>query len=264
MEDIEEMLNPVLEGSTALDGQEINTIPENPTITDNDATSRFSGAAWFSRVINTKCSVLGVGGIGSYVAYLLARINVHQINIIDPDILEGANMSGQLHSFAYLQESKVSAMNKFLNEVCCYYQCFTSKTLVDEHTILQPVTFCGFDNMIARKNAFKAWKEQHDCNSEALFIDGRLAAEEFQVYVIKGGDEHTISQYEVDGLFTDEEADETICSYKQTAFCANMIASIMINCFVNQKYNEAVGMEIRPVPYYTRYSAETMLLHSIV
>ncbi len=38
-----------------------------------------------------------------------------------------------------------------------------------------------------------------------LFIDGRLAAEEFQVFCIKGSDNYSMHRYSHDYLFSDEE-----------------------------------------------------------
>lgn len=85
-----------------------------------------------------------------------------------------------------------------------------------------------------------------------------MAAEEFQILCIKGDDEYNINRYSNEYLFSDAEADETICSYKQTTFCANMIASYMVNLFVNFCANE-VGA-YRDLPFLTAYNAETMYL----
>ena len=83
-----------------------------------------------------------------------------------------------------------------------------------------------------------------------------MAAEEFQVLCIKGDDKYNIDRYDNEFLFSDAEAEETICSYKQTTFCANMIASYMVNLFVNFCANE-VGA-CRDFPFFTTYNAELM------
>jgi hypothetical protein len=59
-------------------------------------------------------------------------------------------------------------------------------------------------------------------------------------------------------LFDDSEAEETICSYKQTSFCANMIASVMVNCFVNFIANQCNPLIPRDVPFFTEYDASMM------
>ena len=96
--------------------------------------------------------------------------------------------------------------------------------------------------------------------ANCLYIDGRLAAEEFQVFCIKGTDDYLMKKYEENWLFDDREAEETLCSYKQTSFCANMIASVMINLFVNFIANKCNPIIERELPFYTNYDAERMYL----
>ena len=67
-----------------------------------------------------------------------------------------------------------------------------------------------------------------------------------------------MNRYSRDFLFRDSEADETVCSYKQTTFMANMIASVMVNLFVNFVANQCNPLIERDLPFYTTYSAETM------
>ena len=121
---------------------------------------------------------------------------------------------------------------------------------------------CGFDNMAARRQFYNSWKQRAlsaDNPSKCLFIDGRLAAENFQVLCIKGDDLYSMERYEREFLFSDEEAEETICSYKQTTFMANMIGSIIVNLFVNFVANEYCEELIkRDLPFYTEYSASSM------
>lgn len=56
------------------------------------------------------------------------------------------------------------------------------------------------------------------------------------------------------------KAEATVCSYKQTTFCASMIASYMVNMFVNFVANECNPLVPRTLPFYTYYNAETLYL----
>lgn len=67
-----------------------------------------------------------------------------------------------------------------------------------------------------------------------------------------------MKKYENEWLFDDTEAEETLCSYKQTSFCANMIASVMVNLFVNFIANQCEPLIERELPFYTSYDAERM------
>jgi hypothetical protein len=124
---------------------------------------------------------------------------------------------------------------------------------------------CGFDNMEARRIFFRTWKRQliveEASPREFLFIDGRLSAEEFQIFCIRGDDVKNQQLYESEYLFADEEAEPTICSYKQTSFAACMIASFIVNLFVNFTTNLCEPLIDRELPFLTTYQADTMYLN---
>ena len=75
---------------------------------------------------------------------------------------------------------------------------------------------------------------------------------------IQGNDERAIKEYEERWLFDDSEAEETVCSYKQTSFMADMIASIIVNVLVNFVANLCKPIIDRDVPFFISYDASTM------
>ena len=77
---------------------------------------------------------------------------------------------------------------------------------------------------------------------------------------MRGSDTYLIQEYENKWLFDDNEAEATLCSYKQTSFCANMIASVIVNLFVNFIANQCDPLIERELPFYTNYDAERMYL----
>ena len=239
-------------------------IPTNSaTLLVDEATSRFSSAIWYENIQKKTVILAGVGGIGSFVGFLLARMKPVSMFIYDDDIVESANMSGQLYGQSDLGRPKVSALAEMIRNYADYSSVFAINERFTEESEASDTMICGFDNMAARKLFFDKWVNHVQSKPEeerknCLFIDGRLAAEEFQVLCIKGDDEYNISRYNNEFLFSDAEADETICSYKQTTFCANMIASYMVNLFVNFCANE-VGA-YRDLPFLTTYNAEIMYL----
>lgn len=214
-------------------------IPTNSaTLLVDEATSRFSSAIWYENIQKKTVILAGVGGIGSYIGFLLARMKPASMFIYDDDIVEAVNMSGQLYGQSDLGRSKVSALADMIRNYAGYSSVFAINERFTNESEASDIMICGFDNMAARKLFFNKWLSHVQSKPEeerknCLFIDGRLAAEEFQVLCIKGDDEYNINRYSNEYLFSDAEADETICSYKQTTFCANMIASYMVNLFVN-------------------------------
>ena len=241
-----------------------NEIPTNSgSLLVDESTSRFSSAIWYEAIQRKTVILAGVGGIGSYVGFLLARMKPTALFIYDPDIVETVNMSGQLYSREDVGNHKVSALSVMISKYCDYNSVFAIPERFDESNDASDIMICGFDNMAARKIFFNKWLDHVRSKSEAerancLYIDGRLAAEEFQVLCIKGDDEFNINRYEKEFLFSDIEADATVCSYKQTTFMANMIASVMVNLFVNFVANQCEPLIDRDLPFYTTYSAETM------
>ena len=245
-------------------------IPTNSaTLLVDEATSRFSSAIWYENIQKKTIILAGVGGIGSYVGFLLARMKPASMFIYDDDIVETVNMSGQLYGQSDLGRPKVSALAEMIRNYAGYSSVFAISERFTNESEASDIMICGFDSMAARRLFFNKWKNHvlskpEDERKNCLFIDGRLAAEEFQILCIKGDDEYNINRYSNEYLFFDGEADETICSYKQTTFCANMIASYMVNLFVNFCANQCEPLIDRDLPFFTTYNAETMYLKTEV
>lgn len=260
VEDSEEELKPEMK---------IIIPPNSPSLLVEESSSRFSSAVWYAAVRTKSILLAGVGGIGSYVAFLLSRMKPASITLYDPDIVEEVNMSGQLYGKKDVGNNKVDSISVMVADYSNY---FNTMCIADRFTIGSPtqdIMICGFDNMEARRQFFNSWIQHVEMlpkerRKKCLFIDGRLAAEEFQVFCITGDDKYHQAIYNRDYLFSDAEADETICSYKQTSHCANMIASIMVNLFVNFVANECDPLIPRDLPFLTTYDAERIFFKTEV
>lgn len=239
-------------------------IPVNSgSVLVSEETSRFSGAIWFDNIQTKIITLAGLGGIGSYVAFLLARLHPDHIYLYDDDTVEAGNMSGQLYAAQDVGTHKVNGTIRICSDFARYYDIVGFCEKFTERSTATKIMICGFDNMNARRTFYYKWKDlvinsTDDDKKESLFIDGRLAAESFQVICIKGDDARAMAMYESGFLFSDAEAEETVCSYKQTTFMANMIGSVIVNLFVNFCANECNPLVPRDLPFFTEYSADTM------
>lgn len=232
------------------------------TLDQDETTARFSSALWFDKIQEQTVILAGVGGIGSYVAFLLSRMHPRALYMYDDDTVEAVNLSGQLFGSLNIGQRKVYAIGNFIRDMSNYISSFCINEQYTSETQTANVMICGFDNMEARKTFFENWtKHVESCPEEerknCLFIDGRLAAEEFQVFSIRGDDTLNIIKYAKEYLFSDEEADDTLCSYRQTSYMANMIGSVMINAFTNFVAN-SIEDNIRELPFLTTYDGSTM------
>ena len=237
-------------------------IPVNSSsVLIEETTSRFSGAVWFENIKSKNVTLAGLGGIGSYVAFLIARLHVNTLTIYDDDVVESGNMSGQLYGLNDIGLLKANATYRNVAQFADYHNVNVFQERFGSQSAHTNIMICGFDNMVARRIFFDTWlRDLPDSGdkSDYLFIDGRLAAESLQVFCIRGDDDYNIKRYREEFLFSDAEADETICSYKQTTFMANMIGSIITNLFVNFCANQCDVLVPRDMPFLTEYSAETM------
>lgn len=227
-------------------------------------SSRFSSAVWFNAVKKENITVIGCGGIGSHLIYNLSRLNVPIIHCYDDDTVSEENMSGQMFRQEDIGNTKVSAMYRMVNDYNVDNCIVKYPARYTEDYDPNKIVFCCVDSMSARKEAFRGWKrvmeESGNTGEDYLFIDGRLAAEEMQILCITGNDEGRIKEYEEKWLFSDEEADETVCSYKQTTFAASIIGGLMTNLYINYITNTYCNPIIdRYLPFYTSYSADFML-----
>lgn len=206
---------------------------------------RFKDAEWFDT--DRDVIVGGSGGIGSWVCLLLSRIGYY-IYLYDFDSVEAHNMGGQLFQHTDVGKQKTEAVIDIVKQFSDHDDIETYGKYTEEsmgHSIMMSC----FDNMAARKIMFNNWKEYAMLNpdEDCVFIDGRLNAENLQVFCVT---RDTIKDYE-EHLFDDSEVEDEICTYKQTSHCAAMIASHMIARLTNFIANSKGSN--RMLPFYYEY-----------
>ena len=136
-----------------------DVIPANSnSILVSEETSRFSSAVWFENVQSKSILLAGLGGIGSYVAFLLSRLHPHEIALYDADVVEPGNMSGQLYSRNYISQSKTNATVSLMMDFSSFYDVTGYNEPYTENSTPRRIMICGFDNMEARRVFFNSWK----------------------------------------------------------------------------------------------------------
>ena len=242
--------------------------PNSPTLLLNDATSRFSGTEWYNEIQKQRIIVAGIGGIGSNCAYQLARMNPAALFMYDDDVVEQANMSGQLYCQGDVGKAKVDAMADMISSYTTMHNIYAIQDKFKADSEAGDVMICGFDNMEARRIFFVAWnnhvmakpeEERHKC----LYLDGRLSINTLQVFCITGDNDWAMAEYANKYLFTDAEAEETQCSLKQTTYLACMIGSMIVNLFTNWTANLLNPVIPYDLPFFTEYDAQNMIFKTI-
>ena len=228
-------------------------------------SSRFKDAPWFPKE-ETNVIVGGAGGIGSWLTLLLSRAGFYPV-VYDFDVLEGHNLAGQLYA---QKDAEIGALKVDALKGLCKHFADTDITVMAEKytkdSMSHNYVFSAFDNMQARKDMFAAWKEYvkewedfkgiadaaHIPNislSEPIFIDGRLTAEQMQIFCVTPD---KIEEYEKH-LFDDTEVQDAPCTMKQTSHSAAMIASHMVGFFTNHYANNITKEKDRNIPFCWEY-----------
>lgn len=227
---------------------------------------RFSDAEWFNKIQEKVIVLAGVGGIGSNMAVILAKLNPNAIYIFDDDRVESFNLAGQFYSNEDIGKPKVEALAASVNKYTNYSSIFAlNRRFMLGEDVVADIMVCGFDNMRARRDFFTAWKNRvmtltEERKKDCLFIDGRLTADEFQIFCITGTDNFYMDDYVNNYLFNDYEAQREVCSYKQTGFLADMIGAFMVNLIVNFCANQVNPKRNMTLPFMTSYRSSMMFL----
>lgn len=279
---LDTIVNDIMEESLNNASNEQQTISDNNSQEDNsselalekiknslselfidESVLRFSGAEWFEKISSLNVVLAGLGGIGSWLALLLSRLNINKLILIDSDKVEELNLAGQFFSRRQIGWDKVDCVIESIINYTNFRNYIGQRRKFNAYDS-GPIMMCGFDNMRARLDYFNLWLHyienlpSSDKRKECLFIDGRVSAEELQVFCITGDDEYNKKRYMNEFMFPDSEAEEEVCSYKQTTFMTNMIASIMSNLFVNFAANLCNPIVERDLPFFTYYDAKLM------
>lgn len=236
----------------------------SPSLLVDEATTRFSGASWFDEIQKSRVIIAGIGGIGSNVAFQLARMAPANITLYDEDIVERVNMAGQLYSTNDIGQRKVDAIASMISAYTLAKQINAVSSKFTDSTEAGDIMICGFDNMAARKTFYNSWKRHvqtltPDSRTKCLFLDGRLSIDTLQIFCIQGDDKVSMDRYETEFLFSDFQAEHTVCSMKQTTYLACMIGSLMVNLFTNFIANSLNPIIPYDLPFFTEYDSPNML-----
>lgn len=226
----------------------------NINYTNND---RISGAPWFNLAKATLVLVGGAGGISSWLTLFLTRAGIH-VSVYDFDDVSNVNLAGQFYTNQMIGASKIDALKYEItrfSDLCNFHGINEEYT---ESGMVLPIMFSGFDNMAARKLFFTKWKQDvQNMKSEerkyALFIDGRLLAEQLQIFCVQGTNDVDIARYEEEYLFDDSEVQDAPCTFKQTSHMAAMIAGFMTGFATNFLTNRVYDTDVYELPFFFEY-----------
>lgn len=202
---------------------------------------------------NPHISVVGCGGIGSITIEGLVRLGIKQLSIADPDKVELHNVANQMFYMSELDKPKASILaerlssfkrdNKieFLED---YFQNDPSGKLITDGIVISAT-----DNMLSRKLLF----EKCQLFPVQYFIDGRLAGQAFDIYVVDMSDLIQVKAY-TETLYSDDEATPTSCTASGVADLMFMVGGLMVQTVRNILTSHTVAFKT----LYDHYNRQFM------
>jgi len=206
--------------------------------------SRFQDAEWNVEPIDI--IVGGLGGIGNGVCTELAKLG-HTLYIYEFDTVEYYNCIPQGFFVDQIGMKKFDAFKANVSRMTDRVNVNCEGKYIEE-SMSNDVMFSCFDNMVARKTMFNNWKNNPD---RKIFIDGRLLAEVFQVFVVTPGFEDRYEHY----LFDDSEVLSEPCTYKQTSHVAKILHGYIVALFNAWIVNKKHGVQVNSIPFFSTYIA---------
>ena len=83
----------------------------------------------------TRVCILGLGGLGSNVAILLARAGIGYLKLVDFDIVEASNLNRQQYRISHIGMKKTEAIKTIIKEINPFVEVETLDIKVDRENI---------------------------------------------------------------------------------------------------------------------------------
>lgn len=256
MEINEELINHTIEVLTKLYGRKHSEV------------SRDSGMDYVDFLKEKIMIVVGLGGVGSWLSFILSRFSPKALNLYDNDIVEEHNLGGQLFGTNMCGIKKADAVSQFIyhmniglnNTYIANYNVFLAHIPIILNSF-PDYTFISIDNMEGRRLLYEDWRRKvrgfnEDTKRNKAFIDIRMSIDTIQIYTVLP-DDYSFQKYE-ESLFSDEEADAVTCNRKQTTYVCALCAGLIGNTVV--EHIRYVHLGFPPPPLFREYNANTLTL----
>lgn len=143
-------------------------------------------------------TLIGCGSTGSYIAFLLSKMGIKNITLIDDDTIEAANVPVQIYNLEDIGLHKVEALatllSKHNNHTGSHLDIYYSKVTVDSDNLIldmHSLVIVCVDSMEARKVIYNKIKD-----IPIKLIDTRYGGEGFSIQVVDLLDDEDKAKYE--------------------------------------------------------------------
>jgi hypothetical protein len=226
---------------------------------------RSKGLPWFDMIYKLDIIQIGVGGIGSHLALSLSRTGA-RLFLYDDDIFDDQN-GGQVMFCEDIGVEKTQAIKDTISGYSpdCEVETFGKYTRSSE---TGKIVICGPDDITVRRMAFEKWAAYVRTLSDmdrkhCFFQDGRLLAEQYQIFNIAGDDDARMDRYYNEYLAGIHNPHKPKCTAQQTEYMAKSIAGRMMVYLTNWLTNVKGANAPRHVPlgeFYYQVNNQTRII----
>jgi hypothetical protein len=172
--------------------------------------------------LDVPITVVGCGGIGSFVVLTLAKMGCRALTVYDDDRVEPHNIPNQAYRLADVGRLKVEALAELVWEVAGAPLQIRAERVRSQR--LQGVVLTAVDTMAARH---EIWLQgiRHRA-AVPLYVDARMGAEVARVLTVRPADPDDIRRYET-SLYTDEEAVDVPCTAQAIVYTGFSVAGLV-------------------------------------
>lgn len=170
-------------------------------------------------------TIVGCGGIGSYLALSLVKLGVNTLHLIDNDEVEDVNLGGQIYGIRDVGRPKVEALAEHIRRLSPQRVNITT-----QHERVATVDTC-----YALFSAVDSMETRSALYGSALagaehFFDGRIGGDYIRAYAVEIGRQSERKQY-ASTLYSDDEASPLPCTEQNVAYLGFTIAGMLTRLF---------------------------------
>lgn len=174
-------------------------------------------------ILGQRITVIGAGGIGSFVVLALAKMGFGDITVYDDDVVSVENMNNQFFRHTDIGKPKVEALQQLVEDFTTMKITAVKARLDLSKGWAEPqsgILIVAVDNMATRGHVFK----HAEATGFDLIIDPRMSAEDGLVYSYRPGSDQEREDYS-GSLYSDENAVQDRCTAKSTMYTVLGISS---------------------------------------
>lgn len=205
---------------------------ETPEIDSYDLYKRQLGFYNPTERLNDTVNIIGLGGIGSFAAFGIAKLGVPHVHLMDDDTVELHNIPNQLHSLSDPGVPKVHSMANTIAHYCgITAHAHNGRITADGFTGTEwnptGIVISGVDSMSSRMDIWHYGSIKYNPRID-LYIDARIAGQFIVIYALNPNDHAATKRYEAT-LHDDADAVPAACTERGVIDVGLTVGALLTN-----------------------------------